>query len=116
MGITGSDANKIYNDYLYDAANKKVIDATKESYSSTFFKAQQGNVVKDNISDLLLQDNLNVGISYKPTASSPLLSAAAFTDAALASGFDKVNYIGAFDATSNWMEGWTNFDPNNTDY
>lgn len=34
--------------------------------------------------------------------------------------FDKVNYVGAFSGTQttsdNWMQGWTNFDPNNTLY
>lgn len=115
MGITGSDANKRYTDDLYDAATKTVIDATKESYSSTFFKAQKGNAVKQ-LNELLLQDNLNVGVSYKPSAASPILNAAAFTDAALSAGFDKVSYIGAFNASDNWMEGWTNFDPNNSDY
>lgn len=34
--------------------------------------------------------------------------------------FDKVNYIGAFAGTQttadNWMQGWTNFDPNHTNY
>jgi len=34
--------------------------------------------------------------------------------------FDKVNYVGAFAGTQltsdNWMRGWCNFDPNNTNY
>ena len=40
MTAVGSDANKIYDDVLYDAVNKPIIDAGQESYSSTFFKAQ----------------------------------------------------------------------------
>ena len=27
-----------------------------------------------------------------------------------------VQYVGAFDDSHNWLTGWTNFDPNNTDY
>jgi hypothetical protein len=31
-------------------------------------------------------------------------------------GITQTAYVGAFDNTTNWMAGWTNFDPNNTDY
>ena len=34
----------------------------------------------------------------------------------LSSGFEKVEYIGAFGTDDNWLDSWTNFDPNNTDY
>jgi hypothetical protein len=29
--------------------------------------------------------------------------------------FENVNYIGAF-GTTDWTQGWANFDPQNTDY
>lgn len=68
--------------------------------------------------------------SFLPTSTSPIVYngttsipavAASFTDAKVSgSFFTKVNYIGAFAATGassdNWMAGWTNFDPQNTDY
>lgn len=119
MGILGSDANKLYKDSLvtgYDADKKPVIDNTKESFSSTFFK-QQGNYSVE-IADLKLTGaSTQIGVNYLPQAGSPLLSGAAFTDAKVNSGFDKVAYIGAFSGESdNWMNGWTNFDPQNTDY
>mgnify|MGYP000078437465 CR=1 FL=1 len=116
MGITGSDANKVYDDVLYDARNKAVIDANQESYSSTFFKAQSGNRVMPNIADLLLSDPRHIGVNYLPTASSPLLNAASFSNPLLASWFEQVSYIGAFGSSDNWLDGWTNFDPQNTDY
>ncbi|MEO3547361.1 hypothetical protein ABG833_06955 [Phocaeicola vulgatus] len=47
---------------------------------------------------------------------SPVLTAASFNDALLSSGFETVEYIGAFGTDDNWLDGWTNFDPNNTDY
>ncbi len=50
-----------------------------------------------------------------PSAVSPLLNAASF-DGVSSTWFDKVNFIGAFSATDNWMNGWTNFDPENTAY
>jgi hypothetical protein len=45
-------------------------------------------------------------------AGSPLLTGAVTVPAALT----QTTYIGAFDATTNWMTGWTNFDPINTAY
>ena len=117
MTITGSDANKHYVDELYDAHGKKVIDSSRESYSSTFFKAQPGNKVLNNISELRLVTGRYAGVGYIPSAGSPLLGMASFTDKLLASWFEKVDYIGAFASNNdNWLAGWANFDPQNTDY
>ena len=44
-----------------------------------------------------------------------MLTAASFDDSKLSS-MEQVNYIGAFDANNNWLEGWTEFDPQNADY
>lgn len=116
MGITGSDANKRYTDDLYDAVGKSVIDVTKESYSSTFFKAQTGNKAFPNIADLMLTSGIYAGAQYLPQSGSPLLGAASFTDGLLSSWFDKVPYIGAFGNDDNWLRGWTEFDPQNAEY
>ncbi len=115
MEVIGSDANKIYDDVLYDAVGKAVIDANKNSFSHTFFLSQTGNEVKD-FASLLLTDTYGVGAAFMPSAGSPLLSGASFSDALLTSWFEKVNYIGAFAAGDTWLKGWTNFDPQNTDY
>ncbi|KUG09077.1 hypothetical protein [Solirubrum puertoriconensis] len=48
--------------------------------------------------------------------SSPLLTGAVFTGKASDAFFDKVSYRGAFGASDNWAQGWTNFDPQNTVY
>ena len=45
----------------------------------------------------------------------PTVRGVAFTNSLL-SGFDQVSYIGAFAAGDTWLDGWTNFDPQNTDY
>ena len=50
-----------------------------------------------------------------PSATSPLLNLASF-DGESSSWLDKVAYVGAFNATDNWLTGWTNFDPQNTKY
>lgn len=57
---------------------------------------------------------------FIPSATSPLATGAVWTNSLVATGFDQVDYRGAFgaDATedANWMTGWTNFDPQNTVY
>lgn len=120
MGVTGSDANKRYTDDLYDAAKKTVIDASKESYSSSFFKSQAGNKAFSQISDLKLQGgNLVKGSDDPkifPATDSPLMKAASFSDALLSSWFDKVSYIGALANGDTWLNGWTEFDPQNAEY
>jgi hypothetical protein len=47
---------------------------------------------------------------------SPLLKNAVWTDKGADSFFTKVEYRGAFNATDNWVNGWTNFNPQNTNY
>lgn len=109
VDAVGTDFNKIYVDGLYNYETKQV-DQTKPSFSSTFFKAQSGNQVYDAATGWF--DTTG----YIPTSGSPLLSAAAFTNSLLSRGFDKVAYIGAFAAGDTWLNGWTNFDPQNADY
>ena len=71
----------------------------------------------NNISELRLVTGRYAGVGYIPSAGSPLLGMASFTDKLLASWFEKVDYIGAFASNNdNWLAGWTNFDPQNTDY
>lgn len=111
MDATGTDANKLYDDVLvtgYDANSKPITDATQQSFSSKWFLQQSGNKVYTNISDLLLST------SYMPQTGSPLLNAASFNG--LSSWFTQTAYIGAFATTDSWATGWTNFDPQNTDY
>jgi hypothetical protein len=65
--------------------------------------------------------------SFVPRTGSPIVTVspatspaapAAFADSKLTdSFFTQVNYIGAFDPNgSSWLSGWTNFDPQNTEY
>ncbi len=70
-----------------------------------------------------------VGFASTPSYSSPVAvissesvaaSGAVWNNSMVASGFDQVEYRGAFSpsetASSNWTTGWTNFDPQNTVY
>lgn len=118
MGVVGSDVNNSFAD-KYSTNGVNMTDA--QSFSHTYFTSQAGNKVFASISDLKLKqpNSLSVNSNWGPTTGSPLLGAASFTDPLLQSGFDKVDYVGAFKSDAdadNWMKGWTNFDPQNTDY
>lgn len=111
MDAVGTDANKSYQDVLvtgYDANSQPIYDTARPSFSSTWFVAQTGNKVFPNISDLRLTNG------YIPAPTSPVIGAASFVG--LSNWFDKVDYVGACSPTADWLAGWTNFDPNNTDY
>lgn len=113
MGITGSDANKRYEDNLYTYP-EKVADTSKPSFSTSFFLSQTGNAVKE-VAELKLTTYNQSDAAFMPASDSPLLQAASFADAKLA-GFQKVNFIGAFAAGDKWLDGWTSFDPNQNNY
>ena len=82
-----------------------------------FNTASYGNTILPASTDILNFYPLNLSNpSVLPQSGSPLLSGADFTSANLQGGFfTNVNYRGAF-GTNNWTQGWTNFDPQNTDY
>ena len=62
----------------------------------------------------------NLTANWGPMADSPLLGTADFSDALLNDTFfTKVTYAGAFASDreeDNWLRGWTNFNPQYTDY
>ncbi len=100
MDAIGSDKNKMYEDYLYDYETKTE-DRTQSSFSHTFFTSEPSNKVMTEAA-LNLTDPARTGQNYCPSA-------------ALSDGNE--GYIGAFrDASDNWLDGWTNFDPQNTEY
>ena len=100
MGVVGSDKNKEYEDYFFDYATETE-DRTKESFSHTFFLSNPNNKVMTEAA-LNLTDPMKTGQNYCPATE-------------LSDG--KGGYIGAFkDQSDNWLEGWTNFDPQNTQY
>ncbi|MCD8030719.1 MAG: hypothetical protein LUF85_07860 [Bacteroides sp.] len=118
MDVLGSDANKKYEDVLGVYENGTITyDETQESFSSTFFKSQTGNKYYEDEDDLLLTDKYNTGQNYIPQTGSPLLGAASFTGVNSTFLNTSVTYIGAFSGPDDtWMDGWTNFDPQNTVY
>lgn len=100
MGVIGTDRNKLYEDYFYDYATGTE-DRTRDSFSHTFFLSNPNNKVMTE-EQLNLTDPMNVGQNYCPVSS--LLDSDG-------------GYVGAFrDASDNWLEGWTCFDPQNMEY
>ncbi len=96
MGILGSDGNKIYADTLLN----RPAGSDAVSYSHTFFLSEPTNKEMTEAA-LNLSDPMKTGQNYCPKTA-----------------INGTNgYIGAFkDESDNWLEGWTNFDPQNTVY
>jgi hypothetical protein len=88
--------------------------ATAESW---YLDAARGNEIKATNDLLMLTSPFNLTApNFLPSANSPLLTGASFTNTRLTDTFfTPVTYRGAF-GTSNWTSGWCNFDPQNTDY
>jgi hypothetical protein len=123
MNLIGADVDK-----------KNPADWSGNISSDYFKKAELNNTALATIAELKLnhpfskQRPIRSGgyspndpqANFAPSAGSPLLGKADFTDAFLNDPFfSKVTYIGAFasDADAdNWTKGWANFDPQNTDY
>lgn len=93
MDIVGSDFNKVYKDELYDYVTKTT-DATKKSFSSTFFQ-------------LAANQNTVIG-SWMARTWNGIASILAISN--------EYPGIGAFPDGQDWTAGWTNFDPQNTQY
>lgn len=110
MGVVGSDGNKIYEDHL-STDGKTIADAGRVSFSHEFFvnDGTFGTAYSNSINNKVMEeaalgltDPMKTGQNYCPSV-------------AISDG--NGGYIGAFkDASDNWLEGWTNFDPQNTAY
>lgn len=75
-----------------------------------------GNTILANSTDILAGYPFNLtNPAFVPQASSPLLSGADFSNTNLQSFFTSVNFRGAFGSTD-WTDGWCNFDPQNANY
>lgn len=96
---------------LTKATFSNTTDNTKPSFSSSFFKeATNGNHIFDDWAAMKLSDLASI-------IAAGLKDATLSADFTGLSGFDVVNYVGCFSGTNDsWASGWTNFDPENTQY
>lgn len=100
MDAVGTDKNKEYEDYLFDYMTGTA-NRAEQSFSHSFFLSGAGNRLSAEAM-LGLTDPLATGQNYCPSVM-------------ISDG--KGGYIGAFrDADDNWMKGWTNFNPQYTEY
>ncbi len=84
---------------------------TQEQYE-TMFSSGNNTIYAEN-SELQLTNAWNWGnVNAVPQSGSPALTGASFTGL---TGFETVTFRGAF-GTQNWAQGWTNWDPVNTNY
>ncbi|GAO45088.1 hypothetical protein [Flavihumibacter petaseus] len=78
------------------------------------FAAAQGNTVLPSRDDVQLTDPFNLNApNFLPKAGSPALTGGNFTGMDVF--FTPTTFRGAF-GTTNWMEGWTSFNPKNNTY
>ncbi|MEP1741280.1 MAG: hypothetical protein ABJI60_07720 [Kangiellaceae bacterium] len=75
-------------------------NATDTLTTEDWFLGQTGNLAFADSSSVQMEVN-----GYMPTTSSPLLGAG-LDVSAVDSFFDSVDYVGAFDGTNDWTEGW----------
>ncbi|MDR2621787.1 MAG: hypothetical protein LBC48_04300 [Dysgonamonadaceae bacterium] len=109
MGLLGADADK--KDPAQWSGNVSVDYFNRTGLNNRSF---------NTIADLKLKqpDSKQANANYGPATGSPLLGSANFDDAFLNDAFfTKVTYVGAFSGENDgWATGWTNFDPQNTNY
>ena len=114
MTAVGSDKNGILADSLIDwskkdADGKAGVPVSGQSFSHGYFLSQTGCKYYDNQSDLKL-GGYGALLNVVPTT-------ALVADWTGTSGFDQVNYAGAFkDANDSWITGWTEFNPQQATY
>ncbi len=92
-------------------------NATSADFKNYMLQAQFVNELFTDFDDLMLTDpfNYDVAPNPMPQSGSPLLGGADFDGIFSDPFFDKVEYRGAL-GTDNWMQGWTNFIPLQTNY
>lgn len=88
-------------------------DATNFA-TDNFIEADQATLdISAKISGISTANSFVLGTNFGLLANgSSLLNSAV----EVPTGLTQTDYIGAFDAANNWMTGWTNFDPVNTEY
>jgi hypothetical protein len=103
-----------FQDKQYWSENTVLDPEAGDVTQTNIMRAGGGNRTFASLTDVKLTG------SYFPASDSPLATGAVWTNAKVASGFEKVVYCGAFapseNANSNWTSGWSNFDPQNTEY
>lgn len=99
--------------------NYKVATGSSYSVQAWFENSANSNRVMGNVNDVMLESPFTLtNPDVMPKSGSPALNGASFSHSKLNNNFfDKsATYLGAVNSSNNWLEGWTNFDPQNADY
>lgn len=108
----------VMNNNVFAACTKNLDSTAGANWNITpwFNATASANTIYSANTDVMLTSPFDYyNPNFRPTATSPMLSGAAFTHSKLASGFTTVNYRGAF-GTDDWTAGWTNFNPDTASY
>ncbi|HEY6900650.1 MAG TPA: hypothetical protein VI233_08410 [Puia sp.] len=113
------DTSKFYNSFLHSVTAPYLVQQmpTSPLYTNldatslkAFVEGRDGSKLYASADDIKLTAPFNnAAPNLKPAAGSPALTTAAKFDLAKlnVAFFDKVTYIGALDATTDWTAGWT---------
>lgn len=82
-----------------------------EQVSENFFNRAGNNTTLATTNEIISKDG-----DYSSVVASAVQGAEFVDDVLTNSFFEKVTYKGAFDGTNDWTAGWTNWDPQNTEY
>lgn len=109
FAVAGLTTNKKYRFNVN--SSRYALSAADTTALTAAAKANQFEAV---VTSLGLNANYNslTAPGFLLQSNSPLLT----NGVTLPAGFEATNYRGAFNATNNWTAGWTNFNPQNTDY
>jgi hypothetical protein len=124
--IDGDSAHANADNGLLEIKNTELVDCTTLFDSTAgvpwnitpwFTSSANSNTLGGTLAGLQLSNYLTENnINLVPQSGSGLLAGASFTATKLGNPFfETVQYRGAFGAT-NWMDSWTNFDPQNEPY
>ncbi|MBO9700168.1 MAG: T9SS C-terminal target domain-containing protein [Sporocytophaga sp.] len=96
------------------------------SFDTTGFTANNRILAGFNLSDYFagvvnqkIDSTSNVANIFELSNINPLLKAGSpllTGSSTVSAGLEQTSFVGAFDASNNWMQGWTNFDPKNIAY
>ena len=113
--IDGLDKDKKYTLYInYVGYKTQKIDGVQAKDADQVIALQPDEQqLKEVTVTAVERRNTDAAMIQVTKNSPPLLDPASFAGW---TGFDTVSYIGAFDGSTNWISGWTNFDPQNAKY
>ncbi|KAA9331239.1 T9SS C-terminal target domain-containing protein [Adhaeribacter soli] len=112
--VNNANTGSLFFKNGFISGNTQNFKSTDANFDFNAWFTTHNSFTKTSNADLKLENSFRqTGANYLPGSGSELLSGADFNG--LDSFFERVSYRGAF-GTTDWTQGWTNFDPQNTDY